>query len=111
MSETAAGVARVQDVVAEVMVTHAARGARLQAGLRVGVIVFVWACLLLVPPTDQAGWCYAIAVAYPVLWALTMPSTSRLRPGGRDIGWVPLVLDIVVLGSVTLLAGLSADDK
>ena len=57
MSETAAGVARVQDVVAEVMVTHAARGARLQAGLRVGVIVFVWACLLLVPPTHQAGWC------------------------------------------------------
>jgi two-component system NarL family sensor kinase len=105
MSETAAGVARAQDVVAEVMVTHAARGARLQAGLRVGVIVFVWACLLLVPPTDQAGWCYAIAVAYPVLWALTMPWTVRRRPGGRDLGWVPLVLDIVVLGAVTLLAG------
>jgi len=111
MSETAAGVARVQDVVAEVMVTHAARGARLQAGLRVGVIVFVWACLLLVPPTDQAGWCYAIAVAYPVLWALTMPWTVRRRPGGRDLGWVPLVLDIVVLGTVTLLAGFSADDS
>src|SRR6478735_7895829 len=111
MSETAAGVARVQDVVAEVMVTHAARGARLQAGLRVGVIVFVWACLLLVPPTDQAGWCYAIAVAYPVLWALTMPWTVRRRPGGRDLGWVPLVLDIVVLGAVTLLAGFSADDS
>jgi two-component system NarL family sensor kinase len=111
MSETAAGVARVQEVVAQVMVTHAARGARLQAGLRVGVIVFVWACLLLVPPTHQAGWCYAIAVAYPVLWALTMPWTSRLRPGGRDLGWLPLVLDIVVLGTVTLVAGLSADDS
>src|SRR6187455_155233 len=98
MSETAAGVARVQDVVAEVMVTHAARGARLQAGLRVGVIVFVWACLLLVPPTDQAGWCYAIAVAYPVLWALTMPWLGRSRTSGPDLSWLPLALDIAVLG-------------
>jgi two-component system NarL family sensor kinase len=110
MSETAAGVARVEDVVAEAMTTHAVRGARLQAALRVGVIVFVWACLLLEPPINQIGWCYAVAVAYPVLWALSMPWTSRPREG-RDLAWVPLVLDIVVLGTITMLAGLSADNS
>jgi two-component system NarL family sensor kinase len=109
MSETVAGVARVHDVVAEVMTTHAARGERLQAGLRVGVIAFVWACLLLEPPTVAVAWCYAVAVAYPVLWALSLPLTRRPEDG-RDLGWVPLVLDIVVLGTVTILAGLSGDD-
>ena len=53
MSETTAGVARVEDVVADVMASHAARGARLQAWLRVGVVAFVWACLLLERPTDH----------------------------------------------------------
>ena len=53
MSETAAGVARVQDVVSDVMATHAARGSRLQTWLRLAVVVFVWACLLIVPPADQ----------------------------------------------------------
>lgn len=110
MSETAAGVARVQDVVTEAMTTHALRGARLQARLRIGVIVFVWGCLLLEPPRNQVGWCYAVAAAYPVLWALSMPWTSRPR-NGRDLGWVPLVLDIVVLGTITMLAGLSAEDS
>ncbi len=110
MSETAAGVARVQDVVTEAMTSHAVRGARLQAGLRIGVIVFIWGCLLLEPPRNQIGWCYAVAVAYPVLWALSMPWTSRPR-NGHDLGWVPLVLDILVLGTITMLAGLSADNS
>lgn len=111
MSETVAGVARAQDVVAEMMASHAARGARLQAWLRLGVIVFLWGCLLLEPPGIHRGWCIAVAVAYPVLWALSLAVVSRRAPGGPDLAWLPLVLDIVVLGTVTLLAGLSADDS
>jgi two-component system, NarL family, sensor kinase len=111
MSETTAGVARVEDVVAEVTTTHAARGARLQAWLRVVVVAFVWACLLLEPPTDQVSWCYAIAVAYPVLWALTMPFLGRSRTSGPDLSWLPLALDIAVLGVLAMLAGLSAEDS
>ncbi|MEP6648990.1 MAG: hypothetical protein ABJA74_03640, partial [Lapillicoccus sp.] len=111
MSETAAGVARVQDVVAEVLATHAARGARLQAGLRLGVVAFVWGCLLLEPPTDHVGWCFAVAVVYPVVWALIMAWTGRHRASGADLTWLPLVLDIAVLGSITVLAGLSAQDS
>jgi two-component system NarL family sensor kinase len=110
MSETTAGVARVHDVVGEVMATHAARGERLQSALRIAVIVFIWACLLLEPPTVAAGWCFAVAAAYPVLWALSRLVTHRPRVDGRDLGWVPLVLDIVALGTVTILAGLSGDD-
>lgn len=109
MTETAAGVARVHDVVADVMATHAARGSRLQTWLRLAVVVFVWATLVIVPPTDQAGWCVAIAAAYPVLWAVSLPLLNRARRGGRDLAWVLLLLDIVVLGSITMLAGLSAD--
>jgi two-component system NarL family sensor kinase len=109
MSETAAGVARVQDVVSDVMATHAARGSRLQTWLRVGVVGFVWACLLIVPPTEQARWCYVIAAAYPVLWALALPLLVHARRRGRDLSWVVLLLDIVVLGSITMIAGLSAD--
>jgi two-component system, NarL family, sensor kinase len=111
MSETTAGVARVEDVVAEVTATHAARGDRLQAWLRVVVVAFVWACLLLEPPTDQVGWCYAIAVAYPVLWALTMPFLGRSGTRGPDLSWLPLALDIAVLGVLAMLAGLSAEDS
>ena len=55
MSETAAGVARVHDVVADVMATHAARGSRLQTWLRVAVVVFVWATLVIVPPVGLVG--------------------------------------------------------
>jgi two-component system NarL family sensor kinase len=109
MTETAAGVARVHDVVADVMANHAARGGRLQTLLRSAVVVFVWACLVIVPPTDQASWCFAIAAAYPVLWALSLPLLGRARRRGRDLSWVLLLLDIVVLGSITMLAGLSAD--
>jgi two-component system, NarL family, sensor kinase len=110
MSETTAGVARVHDVVGEVMATHAARGERLQSALRIAVIVFIWGCLLLEPPTVAAGWCFAVAAAYPLLWALSRLVTHRPRVDGRDLGWVPLVLDIVALGTVTILAGLSGDD-
>jgi two-component system, NarL family, sensor kinase len=111
MSETAAGVARVQDVVAAVMATHAARGSRLQAWLRLGVVAFVWACLLLEPPTDHVAWCYAIAVVYPVVWALSLTWLGHPRGDARDLSWIPLVVDIVVLGSITMLAGLSAQDS
>jgi len=111
MSETTAGVARVEDVVADVMASHAARGARLQAWLRVGVVAFVWACLLLERPTDHIVWCYAVAVAYPVLWALALPFLGRSRTSEPDLSWLPLALDIVVLGVLTMLAGLSAEDS
>ena len=111
MSETTAGVARVEDVVADVMASHAARGARLEAWLRLGVVAFVWACLLLEPPSEQAGWCYGVAVAYPVLWALTMPVLRRQPTRGPDLSWLPLALDIAVLGVLTMLAGLSAEDS
>ena len=111
MSETAAGVAHVQDVVDEVMVAHAARGATLQTWLRLGVVVFVWACLVLVPPSQYAGWCYGIAVAYPVLWGASLLWDRRRRVTEADWGWVLLVLDIVVLGVLTVIAGLSAEDS
>ena len=122
MSETAAGVAHVQDVVDEVMVAHAARGATLQTWLRLGVVAFVWACLLLVPPSQYAGWCYAVAVAYPVLWAAWLVWDRRGRVTTADWGWVLLVLGAVLIacgmgvlsGNVAaravgvLLAGLNA---
>jgi two-component system NarL family sensor kinase len=111
MSETAAGVAHVHDVVDEVMVAHAARGATLQTWLRLGVVVFVWACLVLVPPSLYAGWCYGIAVAYPVLWGASLLWDRRRRVTEADWGWVLLVLDIVVLGVLTVIAGLSAEDS
>ena len=111
MSETTAGVARVENLVADVMASHAARGARLEAWLRLGVVAFVWACLLLEPPSEQAGWCYGVAVAYPVLWALTMHVLRRHPASGPDLSWLPLALDIAVLGVLTMLAGLSAEDS
>jgi two-component system NarL family sensor kinase len=109
MSETAAGVARAHEVVQGVLATHADRGSRLQTWLRLAVVVFVWACLLIVPPAEQAGWCYLIAAAYPALWASALLPLRYARQRGQDLSWVVLLLDIVVLGSITMLAGLSAD--
>lgn len=94
----------------DVMAAHAERGRRLQQWLRLAVVGFVWVVLLVEPPVENAGWCFAVATAYPLLWAASTVGLARLTPGGRDrLQWAPLALDIVVLGVVTVLAGASAD--
>ena len=107
MSETAAGVAHVQDVVNEVMVAHAARGAKLQAGLRLG-----GGLRLGLPAARPALLVRRLVLrrrgSYPVIWAASLVWVGRPRVAGTDPGWFLLVLDIVVLGVLTLIAGLSA---
>jgi len=94
----------------DVMATHAARGQRLQQWLRLAVVAFVWTALLVSPPDENAGWCYALALAYPVLWAAAAAALARSTPATRDqLQWVPLAIDIVILGAVTVVAGDSAD--
>ena len=97
-------------LVGDLMAAHAARGQRLQQWLRSAVVGFVWAALLIDPPDEHAGWCFAVALAYPLLWAAATFGLARLTPAARSrLLWVPLALDILVLGTVTVLAGPSAD--
>ena len=94
----------------DLMAAHTARGQRLQQWLRLAVVGFVWAALLLLPPDQNAGWCFGVAAAYPLLWAVATLALARLSPAARGrLQWVPLALDIVILGSVTVLVGASAD--
>ncbi len=96
-------------LLGQVSARHAARGLRLQTWLRLALALFIVATLVLEPPQLNAGWCAATAIAYPALWGAATLWLSRLSAvaRGRRI-WVLLALDIVALGTVTVLAGASA---
>ena len=100
----------VRPLLDDLMISHAARGERLQQWLRLAVVGFVWGALVALPPDQNAGWCIAVAAAYPLLWAAATLVLGRLAPAARSrLLWLPLALDIVVLGAVTVLAGASAE--
>ena len=109
MSETTAPVTVGGGLLGEVSARHADRGLRLQSWLRVALAVFIVATLVLEPPPLNAGWCAAAAIAYPLLAGTATLWLSRLTAAARGRRlWVLLALDIVALGTVTVLAGASA---
>ncbi len=109
MSQTTAPATIGGGLLGEVSARHADRGLRLQSWLRVALAVFIVATLVLEPPPLNAGWCAAAAIAYPLLAGAATLWLSRLTAAARGRRlWVLLALDIVALGTVTVLAGASA---
>jgi two-component system NarL family sensor kinase len=87
---------------------HANRGVRLQLLLRAALVVFLLLTIILIPPVQGAGASYGIVTAY----ALGAAAFARWAWRGGDAvahwGWLGLFADLVVLASLTLVAGVDA---
>jgi two-component system NarL family sensor kinase len=93
--------------VAAVAMEHARRGVALQATLRWVLVGFVALTVATVPPPRFLGVCVAIAGGY-ALWALAVALwTRRGRPSAVRMAWLALLVDVVVLGVLTLLTGVA----
>lgn len=93
--------------VLRVAMDHARRGVNLQVALRGVLVAFVALTVVFVPPAHDVFACALVAAGY-ALWALAVFLWTR---GGSDapvrLAWVALLMDLLVLGSLTLLTGLS----
>ena len=87
---------------------HANRGVRLQLLLRAGLVVFLLLTIILIPPVQGTAAYYGIVTAY----ALAAAAFARWAWRGGDAvarwGWLGLFADLVVLASLTLVAGVDA---
>ena len=90
-----------------VALQHARRGVALQVALRWVLVGFVALTVIAVPPPRFVGVCAAIAGGY-ALWALAVALWTRRRhPAAARMAWLALLVDVVVLGVLTLLTGVA----
>ena len=90
-----------------VALQHARRGVALQVALRWVLVGFVALTVIAVPPPRFVGICAAIAGGY-ALWALAVALWTRRRhPAAARMAWLALLVDVVVLGVLTLLTGVA----
>ena len=91
------------------MVEHANRGVLLQMLLRAALVVFVVLTIALVPPVQGEVACYVIVAMYAVVSA---GFAVWARRGGSHVAnwaWLGLFADMVVLATLTLVVGVSAE--
>ena len=90
-----------------VTLQHARRGVALQVALRWVLVGFVALTVIAVPPPRFVGICAAIAGGY-ALWALAVALWTRQEhPAAVRMAWLALLVDVVVLGVLTLLTGVA----
>ena len=93
--------------VTAVAMEHARRGVALQVALRWVLVGFVALTVLTVPPPRFVGLCVAIAAGY-ALWALAVALWTRQgHASAVRLAWLALLVDVVVLGVLTLLTGVA----
>jgi len=93
--------------VTAVAMEHARRGVALQVALRWVLVGFVALTVLTVPPPRFVGVCVAIAAGY-ALWALAVALWTRQgQASAVRLAWLALLVDVVVLGALTLLTGVA----
>lgn len=90
---------------------HAVAGMRVAGWLRGGLVLFLAATMIGVPPRYQATWCWVIVGLYAVA-AVAIAVWVRLAPApaGRH-GWVLLFLDLSALSAFTVVASVSAAES
>ncbi|RZL80320.1 ATP-binding protein [Rhodococcus sp. WS4] len=94
-----------------IILEHAYRGAHLQVVLRGVLALFIALTLVFVPPMHDAGVCLAILIAYAV-WACGLALwTRRGGPGPVNAIWLALFVDLAVIGCLTLLTGIAAQQS
>lgn len=95
--------------LADAIVEHGMRGVRLQAVLRGALVLFVVGTIVIIPPTQAKGACYAIASVYAVF---AVCFAAWARRGGRFVAkwaWVALFVDVAILATLTLVSGFDAE--
>lgn len=92
--------------VVGVAVEHARRGVALQVAVRWVLVVFVAITVLVVPPPHYRVTCVIVAAVYAV-WAVAVAVWTR-RAAVVDVAWLALLVDVVVLGVLTLLTGVAS---
>ncbi len=91
--------------VVAVAVEHARRGVRLQVVVRWVLVGFVALTVLTVPPFNPVA--AAVAVAY-ALWSLGVAVWVRKgHESALQVAWLALFVDVVVLGLLTLMTGVT----
>ena len=90
---------------------HANRGVRLQLLLRGALVAFLALTLALVPPTEARAAYWVIVAAYGVGAAAFGRWTWHGGPLVARWAWLGLFVDLIVLATVTLLAGIEASDN
>ncbi|QYB04494.1 ATP-binding protein [Rhodococcus sp. USK10] len=94
-----------------IVLEHAYRGAHLQLGLRGLLALFIALTLLFVPPMNDANVCLAILIGY-AFWTVGLALwTRRGGPGPVNAMWLALFVDLAVIGSLTLLTGIAAQQS
>ncbi|MBM9478012.1 hypothetical protein JL107_16305 [Nakamurella flavida] len=93
-----------------VLQRYAARGIVLQVVLRILLVVFCVATLVMLPPAVDAPWSFTLAGLYAVLTAVSSVWLLRGRVSALRRGWLVLYLDLVALTAITLSTVPSAVD-
>ena len=94
-----------------IILEHAYRGAYLQLALRGVLVLFIALTLAFVPPMNDAGVCVAVLICY-ALWSGGLALwTRRGGPGPVNAMWLALFVDLAVLGCLTLLTGIAAQQS
>jgi two-component system NarL family sensor kinase len=92
-----------------VIANHAYRGARLQLATRAALVCYLAATVLAVPPEHTGAQCLSVIAGY-ALWALAV--AAWLQRGGRALlrnNWSLLLVDLIVIVTVTWIAGTGAE--
>lgn len=91
--------------LAHVLVDHAYRGIRVQFVLRGVLVVFIVLVVILVPvsPTPWAG--YLIAALYLLATVALLIVTRRAKAWLVRYIWLALYIDVIALGSLSVLSG------
>ena len=90
---------------------HANRGVRLQLVLRAALIVFLLLTIIVIPPVQGVAAYYGIVGAYAVGAIAFARWAWRGGSAVARYGWLGLFADLVVLASVTLVAGVESDES
>ncbi len=94
--------------LADALLEHARRGARLQSLLRVVLVVFVVLTVSLVPPVGDVGVYYVVLAAYLAWTVVFAVWIEHGDPAPVRLAWSALLADVAVLAVLTLMAGIGA---
>jgi two-component system, NarL family, sensor kinase len=94
-----------------ILVSHAYRGVRVQFLIRGVLLAFMIAVIGFVPPAHDRAACYLLVASYAV-WALGVAMWTRHGGVGPvQWMWIALLVDALALGSLTLVAGVFAEQS
>jgi two-component system, NarL family, sensor kinase len=97
--------------LSDALLVHANRGVRLQQFLRAALVVFLLLTIVLLPPVQGVAAYFVIVTVYAIGAIAFARWAQPRRAAVAQWGWLALFADLVVLASVTLVAGVDAHES